>query len=477
MIGAHLLRTGMNSLRFFLILISLISALRGSELAEVVAEFKDPSIETAKATLEKLEGLIEKGDARTVTLSKKVHRSVKRIFTAEHRVLTEKKAAAARETKAKQLDTNGRKWLKPNVHGKINRSAAHVAFRKAKALRQESIQAQFDLSKEWAEEIVDFEKMLGDLAFSKELEAEQVLAGVLYAVVKRTPLVNRSSLKYDESRILFLRNQSLNKVRWVTLARHAAEAGDLDLSFDLYRKAGNEMGRFQVGARLAGQLAGEGFLGSAIHFWEQIGEGEKAQELRVLHPDLTATSFRPLTAASVIRQAAPACVRVLVPGGHRTGFFYKSGGYLLTCKSGLLNEEGKPYPVKVVLEDGRSLPARVIGFSSGHDLAALKIDLAGHELLPVGDRADVKAGGKVTLLGFSDVRGNVASSATGAVMVPLEIWKNQPTSRLALDGGSGQRGGPVVDGRGRMMGLFLFSKTGSAWVLEIGSVKEFLKQL
>ncbi|MFT6178585.1 MAG: hypothetical protein ACJAQT_002596 [Akkermansiaceae bacterium] len=467
----------MNSLRFFLILIGLTSALRGSELAAVVAEFKDPSIETAKVTLEKLEKLIENGDARTVTLSKKVHRSVKRIYTTEHRVLAEKQATAAREVKAKQLDQNGRKWLKPNVHGKINRSAARVAFGKAKALRQESIQTKADLSKAWAREVADFEGMLDDLKFSKELEPLQILADVLYELVKRTPWVEKPSLKYDGLRISFLRARVEYQERWVTLARHAAEAGDLDLSYDLYRKAGNEMGRFQVGAHLANRLRGEGFPGSAIHFWEQIGEEEKAKELRVLHPSLTATSFRPLTSASLIRQAAPACVRVLIPGGHRTGFFYKPGGYLMTCKSGLLDAEGKALPVTVVLENGRKLLARVLGFSSRHDLAALKIDLTGHEILPVGDRADVKAGAKVTLLGFSDARGNVASSAAGAVMVPLEIWKNQPTSRLALDGGSGQRGGPVVDERGRVTGLFLFSKTGSARVLEIGSVKEFLKQL
>jgi len=450
---------------------------RDSRLGEVVAGFRDPSIEGAKSVLSELDDLIENGDARTVTLAKKVHRSIKRIFTIEHKVLTGKKATAQREVRARQLDRNAKEWLKPNVHGDVNRSAAAVASRKALALRSESQNARADLSKEWAEEVADFEKMLGDLEFSKESESIEVLGRVLLAIVQRTTWVDRPILKYDEARIAFLGERVKNSERWITLAKHAAAAGNLDLAYELYRKAGSDLAKFQVGVRLANQLTKDGFTGSAQNLWERIGEKNKARELRAAEPTPGAEKFRRLTGAALARHTAPACVRVLFPGGHRTAFFYQQGGYLLTCKSGLLDKEGKPLPLTVVLEDGRRFSATMLGFSAGYDLAALKIAFNGHELLPLGDRTDRKAGDKATLFGFSNSSRSEATSNEGTITLAFEKWKNQPVTRLALDGSDGQRGGPVMDQRGRVMGVFLFSKTGTARALGIGVVKEFVKRL
>ena len=100
--------------------------------------------------LGELDALIAKGDARTVTLGKKMHRSVKRLFTKEYNVNESRKMAEVREAKAKQFDQNARQWLKPNIHGKVNKLAASAAFRDAKELRRES---------QWAQEKV-FERMV-----------------------------------------------------------------------------------------------------------------------------------------------------------------------------------------------------------------------------------------------------------------------------------------------------------------------------
>ncbi len=467
----------MKFLRLFLVLIGLISCLRGSELSGVVADLKDPSLTAAKGVLKKLDDLIEKGDARTVTLGKKVHRSVKRIFTKEHKVLAGKKAADEREEKAKQLDQNGRRWLKPNVHGDVNKGAASAAFRKARGLRNDNKTEHESHTKEWAEEIADFEKMLGDLLFSKEDETLLILAELMQAIVKRTPWVGSPSLNYDESRTQFLKQRGENKERWLTLANHAADAGDFELSYDFYRLSGNDLARFRVGARLANQMLAEGHPGSAMNRWERIGKLEKAKGLRLKYPDLGTSSYQALGEAVLDRFAAPACVRVLVPGGHRTGFFYQQGGHLLTCKHGLLDGDGNPHALTVVLEDGRKFPAAVRGFSSGHDIAALKIDHVGHELLPLAGRIDLKPGGRVTLFGFSDSKMNAAVSSKGTIMVPLETWQNQSSSRVALDGSPGHRGAPLVDSRGRVLGLFMASKTGTARSLEIGAIRDFLKTL
>ena len=427
--------------------------------------------------VEELDVLIANGDARTVTLSKKIHRSVKRIFTAEFKILAAQKVANEKGVKAKQLHLNGKKWLKPNTHGVTNKNASDAALRQARKIRLEVSESQTEWSKIWGEETADFEKMLGDLEFSKEIESLQTLGGTLNALVKRMPWVDRPTLLYDKERIAFLKELAENRDTWETLAKHVVAAGDLDLGYDLYRKTGNQLAKFKVGARLAGQLAQEGFPGSAKNLWERIGELEKASELEQQHPELSATAFRPLDDQALLRQAVPACVRVLIPGGYRTGFFYKPGGHLLTCKKDLLNEEGKLHALTVVLEDGRKFPAQVVGLSEKEDFMALKIDLKVHELLPLGNQNDLKVGGDVTLLGFQKAKDKLATPVTGSVMAASELWKGQSTTRLAMDALDGQRGGPMLDGRGRVLGLFLSSKTGSARAVEISALKSFLEEL
>ncbi|MGY8658175.1 MAG: S1 family peptidase [Verrucomicrobiales bacterium] len=463
--------------RLILILICLTAVIRGTELVEVVWELKIPSLATAKIVLEKLDRLIENGDARTVTLGKKVQRSVKRIFTKEHKVLAGKKDADDREAEARQLDRNRKQWLKPNVFGNVNKGAASAAFRRALELRNDNKAEHASLTKEWVKEIADFEKMLGDLEFSKEDEALLILAELMQAIVKRTPWVGRPSLSYDESRAKFLSQRIKNRGRFLALARHASDAGDYELSYHFHRLVGNDLARIRIGAKLANRILAEGKPGSAINRWERIGNVEEVKNLKLKHPALTANSYQAFDEASLNRFVAPACVRVLVPGGHRTGFFYQQGGYLLTCRHGLLNGEGQPHALVVVLEDGRKFPATILGFSSGHDIAALKIDHSGHELLPLADRIDLKQGGEVTLFGFSDSKQNTAIFSKGAIMVPFDTWQNQPTSRWALDGSAGHRGAPLVDSRGRVLGIFIASKTGTARSLEIGAIRGFLKAL
>lgn len=467
----------MSFCRSLLLLFLLASTLRGSEFGVVVAKLADARIENAKLALGELEKMIAEGDARTVTLGKKIHRSVKRIFTKELKMIEGKKEADDRDAKAKQLDLNGRNWLKPNVHGRINKIGAAAAFRDARELRLKSSWSRTEHSKEWREEVLDFEKMLGDLQFSKEDAALLSLAEMLAVIVKRTPWVERPPLIYDEGRIRFLRERAAGKDRWMTLAEHAADASDFELAYNFYRLAGSELGRFRVGAKLAGLLTDEGYPGSAMNLWERLGEADRAAELSKAHPEMTAVSYQVMDPAHLERNVAPACVRVLIPGGHQTGFFFRQGGLLLTSKEGLRDKDGNPYALTVVLEDGRKFPAKYLGASDRHDLAALGIDHAGHELLPLGHRVDLKPGLSLSLFGFPEKERNVPSLTKGTVLAPLEEWNQQPTSRLAMDGSRGMRGAPVVDQRGRVLGMYLSSRTGSARTLEAGAIRDFVKQL
>ncbi len=193
--------------------------LAGSELGRVVLPLGEPTVAQARKVLDGLAALIAEGDARTVTLGKKMERSVRRIFTAEHKVLEAKKKADEEEERAKQLEINGRRWLRPNVHGRSNKVAAQAAFEESRAIRLKSGWKREELSREWANEVADFEKMLGDLDFSKEEQALLVLAETLVALVERTPWVERPELAFNAQRLAFLKERVANKDRWMLLGR------------------------------------------------------------------------------------------------------------------------------------------------------------------------------------------------------------------------------------------------------------------
>lgn len=461
----------------FLFLLLLSVSLTASELGAVVAPLEEPTIERAKKVLGDLDRMIARGDARTVTLATKMRRSIRRIFTHEHKIQQARTEADRKEEKAKQLDQNREDWLKPNAFGRVNKLAAEAALQQAREIRQRLAWQQEALSKEWQEEVADFERMLGDLEFSKEGEALLTLSETLNALVKRVPWVDPPDMSYGPERVRILRVQVPNRDRWLLLARHAAEARDFGLSYDFFRKAGDDEGRRQVGRKLAEQLAEEGFPGSAINQWRRVGEEERAATLLEKTPEPTAVHFKVLDPAALSRNAAPACVRILTPGGTQTGFFVEPGGYLLTCKSGLEKKGESKGGIKVALSDGRVLPAQIRQRSKEADLVLLKIEHEGHEFLPLGRGGDLKEGGAAFLFGYPDGEAFLPTSTRGTVLKAGEEWQGQKVTRLALDGTPGQRGAPLVDHRGRVVGMFLNSQTGTARALKVSPMRELLKGL
>ena len=142
---------------FLSMLLFLPLLVPGSELGKVVVPLQEePSVTQARKVLGDLAGMIEEGDARTVTLGKKMERSIRRIFTAEYQVLEAKKKADEQEARALQLVINGKNWLRPNVHGRINKVGAQAAFDEARTIRLKSKWKREEMSKEWIKEAADW---------------------------------------------------------------------------------------------------------------------------------------------------------------------------------------------------------------------------------------------------------------------------------------------------------------------------------
>jgi serine protease Do len=113
-------------------------------------------------------------------------------------------------------------------------------------------------------------------------------------------------------------------------------------------------------------------------------------------------------------------------------------------------------PIKVDLPDGRTLPAQIMASDPDRDLAALRVEAVGLPTSQLADSRAVRPGQWVTALGHP---WGVQGAATSGVVIGMgREWPEMPRSRhdwlvVGLHLRPGHSGGPLVDVRGRLLGI------------------------
>jgi serine protease Do len=113
-------------------------------------------------------------------------------------------------------------------------------------------------------------------------------------------------------------------------------------------------------------------------------------------------------------------------------------------------------PVKVDLPDGRTFPAQIMAVDPERDLAALRVEVEGLSTIQLADSHAVRSGQWVTALGHP---WGVQGAATSGVIIGMgKEWPEMPRSRhdwlvVGLHLRPGHSGGPLVDVRGRLLGV------------------------
>ena len=100
------------------------------------------------------------------------------------------------------------------------------------------------------------------------------------------------------------------------------------------------------------------------------------------------------------------------------------------------------------------MPARVIGIDDETDLAVLRVEERGLAALPFGDSDDLRAGQMV--LAFGSPLGLQNSVSLGIVSaVARQLEPESPMVYVQTDASinPGNSGGPLVDARGRLIGI------------------------
>ena len=163
------------------------------------------------------------------------------------------------------------------------------------------------------------------------------------------------------------------------------------------------------------------------------------------------TGFISAAAAAVAERVSASVVLVGQRGGNGAGVVWRPDGLIVTNRH-VVRGDG----ADVVLADGRRFAARVQARHPERDLALLKVDAADLPAIDVGDSSTVRPGQLVMAIGHPlGFRGAVTTGivvAAGQAATPegprTGDWLQADVTLLP-----GNSGGPLVDARGRVVGI------------------------
>ncbi len=156
----------------------------------------------------------------------------------------------------------------------------------------------------------------------------------------------------------------------------------------------------------------------------------------------------PLTPAQIAERTIPSVVLIRVPGGLGSGFIVSADGRVVTN----LHVIGSAREATVVLADGRELGhPDVMAVDEKRDLIVLRVAADRLRPLPLGDSSRVRAGDHVVAIGHPLGLSNTVSD--GLVSAVRELSPGLSVLQLSAPISAGSSGGPLLDDRGRVIGI------------------------
>jgi len=139
-----------------------------------------------------------------------------------------------------------------------------------------------------------------------------------------------------------------------------------------------------------------------------------------------------------------------------SGFIISSDGYILTNYHVIEFAHRSEMPINVVLNDGTTYDAEVIGFEASSDVALIKIDAAGINPSIIGNSDNIRVGQQIYAIGnpFGDLVYTMTDGIVSALdrVVSVE-GKSIRTFQLSAAVNRGNSGGPVYNADGEVIGI------------------------
>ena len=170
--------------------------------------------------------------------------------------------------------------------------------------------------------------------------------------------------------------------------------------------------------------------------------------------------------AGIAGRTLPGVVTLHARGGGAeatgTGFVLDRRGHILTNNHVVESARGSD-SLQVTFNSGETAEGEVVGKDSGYDLAVVKVaGVSGLKPLPLGNSDSVRVGDPVVAIGAPfDLDGTVTTGIISAKQRPITAGGEQAGSEMSyVDAlqtdapiNPGNSGGPLVDTRGRVIGI------------------------
>ncbi len=220
-----------------------------------------------------------------------------------------------------------------------------------------------------------------------------------------------------------------------------------------------------VAALVAGLLGGGVGAAAVVGLQEQSGSSGAGPAVPVDLPTSGSAEPLPSRNASVVAVAAhtlPSVVQIKVAAGGQqatgSGFVLDEGGDVVT-NNHVVEMAAEAGRITVVLRDGTERSAEIVGRSPSYDIAVIQVDPAGLVAAPLGDSSDLRVGQTVVAVGSPlGLSSTVTSGIVSALDRPVTTGggdANSFISAIQTDAAinPGNSGGPLVDLRGRVVGV------------------------
>ncbi len=245
---------------------------------------------------------------------------------------------------------------------------------------------------------------------------------------------------------------------------------------------------------------------------ELIPERPQVVSIHESRPAALAGSAEPGSYANAVEAAIPAVVNIYTatikqsPGSSRSllnqllfdeleiperrtkvetnlgsGLIMSKQGYVLTNYH-VISDASE---IEVMLNDGRSSRATVVGFDPETDLAVLRIDLKDLPVITLGDNRELRVGDVVLAIGNPLGVGQAVSmgivSATGRKRLGLNTFENFIQTDAAIN--PGNSGGALINTHGELVGVnsAIFSRSGGSqgigFAIPVNLARNVLKQI
>jgi serine protease Do len=188
-------------------------------------------------------------------------------------------------------------------------------------------------------------------------------------------------------------------------------------------------------------------------------EAQEEDEDRAAEDDPEVSDL--LSVADIAEQARPSVVRVTTEAGTGSGWVLDSDGHIVTNNHVIsvpgFAGQAEATNIVVTTDDGRELPAQVVGSDLRTDLAILRVDASDLEPLPLADLDEVRIGDPVVAIGFALDLGESPSVTTGVISAKERVIQEQTGILGALQTDAainpGNSGGPLLNLRGEVVGV------------------------